>query len=293
MGIKVIPMSNRKIEYSKETLLIKNKIDKTSKNYDSLTRKIASANSSIKRITKEISNKEAAVIKYQRLIDELPDKISELNNTIPLKKEALQEKEKKLEVLTEKQSDCSSDLIILKKQLNHSITKDYVNLVYELTPENSYHSWLDASTRTTPLMDKLYFDEVNFLCLRILYHGSIHIEGNFISYSFIVVDFSVPGMQYYNYNYTISEIKKNETCLPDIMEEECVKILKCIPFDELKEGDVFPFEIPYSFRAQNFSHQTGFGDYYEWGELVYEGTKYGDTGRHFFIGFKIDDIHKY
>ena len=62
--------------------------------------------------------------------------------------------------------------------------------------------------------------------------------------------------------------------------------------NQVKDGEMIFFEVPYLLRAQNSSNRTGYGNVYNGEDLIFEGTLYGETTSYAFIGAKMIDIKK-
>lgn len=287
-------MDKGSIKFSKQTVQISEKIKRISAKQQKLKKNIDRTAKSISRITKEIENKEASLTRYKKLLETIPAKISELEKVIPEKKVKLDKVMHNHIQYEESTTQLSKDIDKLQETLKLHITRDYTNLVHQVTNENSYYAYLEQNTRTTPIMNKLYNEEADFLIIELPGFNRVKTNNMYeIRFSYVVVNFSPSNILCNNYNATVTDIKKVETNMPFEMRNNAVIILNNAPENKIFEGATFQFEVPYSFKAQNWSHQTGFGNYYEWGELVYEGTKYGDTSKHYVIGFVVNNVYKY
>lgn len=56
-------------------------------------------------------------------------------------------------------------------------------------------------------------------------------------------------------------------------------------YDTSKQNQLVEFEKAIQINAQSSSNRSGYGNEYRWGELVYEGTKYGETSDYYIVGF--------
>lgn len=91
-------------------------------------------------------------------------------------------------------------------------------------------------------------------------------------------------------NITFTDFKKGYTrALRDHISAEVTP-------DVIKQyagtKDIFYFEKPFRLRAQNSGNRSGYGSRWDWsygvGEMVYEGTLYGETTDYVFAGVYID-----
>ena len=60
-------------------------------------------------------------------------------------------------------------------------------------------------------------------------------------------------------------------------------------FDDAMLGELIKFENPISINAQSSDNRTGYGNEYYYDELVYEGTKYGETSEYPIVGYIINE----
>ena len=91
---------------------------------------------------------------------------------------------------------------------------------------------------------------------------------------------------------TFSDLKRDlVNCIYSVESNSPIKIvnevLKAIAqilnFEEESQVQFF-FDLPVEFNAQNSSNRSGYGNRYRGGELVYEGTPYGETTTYMFVG---------
>lgn len=60
-------------------------------------------------------------------------------------------------------------------------------------------------------------------------------------------------------------------------------------FDNKLLNELIKFENPISINAQSSDNRTGYGNEYYYDELVYEGTKYGETNEYPIVGYIINE----
>lgn len=284
-------MNDKLIEYSKQTIHAKEEMEKLYRKQGKLIKRIEKSKNLILKISNEVEKKELKILKYKEELKLIPQKISKLEIVIPERK---RKREAIITELSEKEkmsADLSKEIDRLQEILKERVTQDFTNIIYNVTEKNSYSAFLERGTKTTPIMDKLLDEKTNFLLLTIDHYSYVHIDNRgMIGIKYVVIDQFVQNLICNDFDATITDIKCNDTMLPRAMHDDAERILKATYITQIHEGVVFPFKVPYSFKAQNSTHQTGFGNYYEWGELVYEGTKYGDTSRYYVIGFIVNRI---
>ena len=99
---------------------------------------------------------------------------------------------------------------------------------------------------------------------------------------------------------TMTEIKmscgriiRHYTNYPTRMEELINTVKKAFEYDEeLKtlERKTYWLDCPISIGGQTSENRTGYGNEYRYGELLWEGTNYGETTRFYVVGFIIETL---
>ena len=86
-------------------------------------------------------------------------------------------------------------------------------------------------------------------------------------------------------NITLTELKKGEDWDLSAYAKETIDHYNSRKKTKrINPGTIVFFKKPYLLRAQTSANRTGYGNYYEGNDLVYEGTLYGETTSYVIIG---------
>ncbi len=206
---------------------------------------------------------------YKKLKDQAQRKVKKLRIDL-----------EKIEAQATSASEAVKDADTKMKELNtrksELLTTELVNRIYTANKENSLSKSLYQDTATTGIMDQFCSSGKDFLMLRC-------VEWDY-DYIFVVTR-SIVGVNSYSEQTTMTELKKNygsrlqalRSCIKTAMEKH------------RKTGDkILPFDKPCRLGGQTSANKTGYG--WEWyrGDLVHEGTLYGEVTDFFIIGLILD-----
>lgn len=172
--------------------------------------------------------------------------------------------------------------------------------------ENVLCKKINKSTHTVKLMDE--FEEIDLIgnikyetllledVLKILdtdgsrkhlYYVSVFIQrlktqNDYIPCSLTFTDFK---------RYILGHGYSIEKHTDFLIVSELVKDVKNIVLPKNVNDTVdYIFEKPIQFNAQNSGNRSGYGNEYKYGELVYEGTLYGEVSKYVFVGARYKRI---
>ena len=107
-------------------------------------------------------------------------------NTKDVINQKIADLDKLIENLRHQIDDAEKQQIELYQQLNNiqrqEIADSCVSCIYEVNADNSMYAFLDARTKTTPIMDKFYYSKKKFLVFR-----KFGITSNWKSLSLVVM----------------------------------------------------------------------------------------------------------
>ena len=121
---------------------------------------------------------------------------------------------------------------------------------------------------------------------RLIIQHALIISDN--EYKFQSLDLVIERSRSTNFegDITFTQFKKGET--HDLVEYIKKQVNKEIIEKYKASGEMFKFEKPYLFRAQNSGNRTGYGWEWDWTDrydpIVYEGTLYGETTNYIISG---------
>lgn len=234
----------------------------------------------------QVKSIETEILELDSKRKELLLRAGEITNAIPI----TESNSKKVTSLYEEKQKVYNKYLA---QLEQNTKKEFYQLIYQLNGENSYNICIYSNTKTIPIMDEFYNSDKMFLVLKnifILENKSIY-DNKYIS---LVITRGYSNIEHTKIAPTMTELKQNSyrrlsySLFPERMKPLVNVIKEICAENELNSGDKIPFKIPMSLGGQTHINQTGFGSIYEWGELVYEGTLYGEVTDFFIIGFIIE-----
>lgn len=230
-------------------------------------------------IQREIADLEKALSSYNNVLQ----KYEQLRNVASIQLKGTlalyYEKRKEFESSKELEKEIRDKLSSYEQQLRFMATEVFVNRIYQIDTTNSLCYEIKSTTKTTPIMDKFYNSDSEFLILKEFqkyYSDSDCVH----DYSFVVVR-GIKGIEHYKLQPTMTELKMHNsvTRMQDI--ENCLDTIFKTPHSP---GDKIPFDKPCLLGGQIYANQTGFGWEWEWGDLISEGTLYGEVTNFMIIG---------
>ena len=141
-------------------------------------------------------------------------------------------------------------------------------------------------TKSVPLMDKFEGINNDKPYDRLIIQHALIISDN--EYKFQSLDLVIERSRSTNFegDITFTQFKKGET--HGLVEYIKRQVNKEIIEKYKASGEMFKFEKPYLFRAQNSGNRTGYGWEWDWTDrydpIVYEGTLYGETTNYIISG---------
>lgn len=215
-------------------------------------------------------------------------------NTKDVINQKIADLDKLIENLRHQIDDAEKQQIELYQQLNNiqrqEIADSCVSCIYEVNTDNSMYAFLDARTKTTPIMDKFYYSKKKFLVFR-----KFGITSNWKSLSLVVMRspyqviktkdiLTMTGLKKLSGAYISSTYLRRPSFAAELFKE-----LSRIPEGKIKEGARIPFTMPCHLGGQTFMNQTGYGSKYEGDMLVHEGTLYGEVTDFQIIGVIVEE----
>lgn len=217
-------------------------------------------------------------------------------NTKDVINQKIADLDKLIENLRHQIDDAEKQQIELYQQLNNiqrqEIADSCVSCIYEVNTDNSMYAFLDARTKTTPIMDKFYYSKKKFLVFR-----KFGITSNWKSLSLVVMRspyqviktkdiLTMTGLKESSpeHIYPVTYLRRL-LLLPNLFKE----LSRYFRKGRLKMGARIPFTMPCHLGGQTFMNQTGYGSEYEGDMLVHEGTLYGEVTDFQIIGVIVEE----
>lgn len=182
-------------------------------------------------------------------------------NTKDVINQKIADLDKLIENLRHQIDDAEKQQIELYQQLNNiqrqEIADSCVSCIYEVNTDNSMYAFLDARTKTTPIMDKFYYSKKKFLVFR-----KFGITSNWKSLSLVVMRspyqviktkdiLTMTGLKKLSGAYISSTYLRRPSFAAELFKE-----LSRIPEGKIKEGARIPFTMPCHLGGQTFMNQT-------------------------------------
>lgn len=169
-------------------------------------------------------------------------------------------------------------------------TKEILKAVRHMDEDNTMRAKLTKRTRTTPLIDKYYFSDYEFLLFENILHVVTPSYHGWTSVSLVVkkckdainarydgltmTDLRLFAGEFVDSNYLPEADRKYS-----MIEEVLLAAGKVTPTKR-----TIPFMHPVHLGGQTFADQTGFGSEYYGNELVVQGKPYGTVSGFYIIG---------
>jgi len=250
--------------------------------------------SKLTSLSTTIKNNEELIKEYQENIKSLEDDIKALESK---RNDALKDVEKIVnenDDIRARHNDILKELVEIKKQYETDkknqekrIEKEFSQINILSTKENSMYVSLYSDTHTTPIMDEFYNSDKLFLFL------SDWSGNEWWDKIVLVITHGYNNIPHYDVEApTMTELKTSSHCpvtsgyFPERMKPLMENIANIIKKKKMKHGEVVQFKYPYPLGGQIYANQTDFGWEWQWGELLKEGTLYGETTQFFIIGFQ-------
>lgn len=166
--------------------------------------------------------------------------------------------------------------------------------VFSINEENSITEKLDRYTRTTPIMNRFALSEKEFLIIPRAY--SIGAAWHHVS---LIVKKARGNLSYIDNGLVMTDLKQD---VGAILYPGCLSMMskksrryplysQLIKLGEfpLNKGNVMPFLIPCRLGGQTYANQTIVGWKFQNGEVIREGTPYGETTTFLIVGILVED----
>lgn len=155
---------------------------------------------------------------------------------------------------------------------------------------------MNSNTKTIPIIDKFYSkDYKKYLIIKNMYACKLYNKNKWISLVIKKIDIDINWIPS---NITMSYLKSErrkyvyKNSLKNYEDEkgfELINAILSISKDDYLNKKQIPFNLPIQFQAQRSHNRTGYGSEYYCGDLVYQGTLYGETTNFTIIGILIED----
>lgn len=232
---------------------------------------------------------------YNKKMEEIDLKITELLGSKKVYAEKISQIKEKLCEFTGsiKTPDVQCDEINkqideLNRKLKKYIQTEYKDSMLKISSENCMTVTLRRQTKTTQIIDEFYHSDKDFLRLMTWW------QCNQVDMINLIVTRGYDNIEYNHVSApTITELKQHssgymyEESFPESMKPLIAEIRKICTNNTLKLNDIVLFDKPFPLRAQIYANQSGFGWEWEWGNLVSEGTLYGETTLFYVGGFQV------
>lgn len=208
----------------------------------------------------------------------------------------LMEKQKQLQAL---QAEIEALEKAKEDEMYAKNTQAFLDTIYDINVINSMHETLHSNTKTVPIIDRFYNSRIyNYLILPRFYYPRLYETSCSLDLVIRKIDRKI---KYKTSAITISYLKqeyrkyiRDGDFLTRYEGEKGYPLIKAIldiPQEDItrditdpKTNRAIPFKTPIKFNAQTSQNRTGYGSEYNNGELVYQGTLYGETTQFAIIG---------